>query len=241
MNNIQGKWALVTGASRGVGKEIATALSKLGCHLILHSRSVEHTRLLGEDLALNGVEVISLAADLSVSEQVDHFISKLVNSAPPIDILYNNAAILQPDRGDLCAIPAEDFRLSFETNVISPIKICNALIPLMIERQWGRVINLTTDMVMQPNFSPYAISKAALRTFVYDFVPVLEGTNVTMNALNPGWLRTDMGTEHANNAVEDVIPGALVPALLSDPGSGNEFHALDYTGLSIENAINKFP
>lgn len=239
MIEIKDKWALVTGASRGIGKEIAIALSKLGCNLVLHSRSVEHTSSLAEQLSGNGVSTVSLQADLSDPGQVSKLITELRDAIPQIDILYNNAAIMQPNDGDIWSIPDEDFRKSFETNVISPIKICNALIPSMIEQRWGRVINLTTDMDKQPQFAPYAISKAALRKFVQDFVPILEGTGVTMNTLHPGWLRTDMGSDLADHSVDTVIPGALVPALLSKFICGKEFLAQDYVGMSIEQALAK--
>lgn len=239
MAEMKGKWALVTGASRGIGKEIATTLSNLGCNLVLHSRSVEHTHMLAEELSARGVHTVSLQGDISDPNQVTQLLSDIDNAAPQIDILYNNAAIMMPYHDDVWNIPTDEFRKSFETNVISQIRLCNALIPSMIQRRWGRVINLISGIDQQPQLAPYAISKAALRKFVHDFVPILEGSGVAMNSLDPGWLKTDMGSQEAPNSVASVIPGALVPALLSDGISGREFQAQDYAGMSIEQALQK--
>ena len=239
MTEIKGKWALVTGASRGIGKEIATALGNLGCNLMLHSRSVEHTHALAEALSARGVHTVSLQGDITDPNQVTQLLSDIDNAAPQIDILYNNAAIMMPYHDDVWQIPADEFRKSFETNVISQIRLCNALIPSMMERRWGRIINLISGIDQQPQLAPYAISKAALRKFVHDFVPILEGSGVAMNALDPGWLKTDMGSQEAPNSVASVIPGALVPALLPDGISGREFQAQDYAGMSIEQAQQK--
>ena len=238
MTDIKEKWALVTGASRGIGKEIATALSTLGCNLVLHSRDVDHTKILAQKLSENGIQTVSLAADLSDPAEVEHLLSELGDAAPQIDILYNNAAIMMPYHDDVWQIPDDAFRKSFETNVISQIKICNALMPSMIERRWGRVINLTSAIQDLPQLSPYAISKAAVKKFVQDFAPILEGSGVTMNSLDPGWLKTDMGSDEAPNSVDSVIPGALVPVLLPHCFSGKEYKAQDYAGLSIEQALD---
>ena len=161
------------------------------------------------------------------------------NAVPRIDILYNNAAIMLPYHEDIWNIPAEEFRQSFETNVISQIRICSALIPSMIERRWGRVINLISGIDEQPQLAHYAISKAAFQKFTHDLAPTLENNGVAINALDPGWLRTDMGSEEAPNAVDSVIPGALVPALLPHSVSGREFKAQDYAGMSIEQALQR--
>ena len=237
MIDIEGRWALVTGASRGIGREISRALGNLGCNVVLHSRSVEHTTDLAEEISGGGLRAVSVEADLSDSAQLAMLLAEVRNAAPQIDIVYNNAGIMKPYHEDVWNIPAEEFRQSFETNVISPIKICNSLIPPMIKRGWGRVINLTSGINEQPQLSPYAVSKAALRKFVHDFAPVLDGSGVTMNALDPGWIRTDMGGEQAPNAVETVIPGALVPLLTSSGISGREYQAQDYAGKTIEQAL----
>jgi len=85
----------------------------------------------------------------------------------------------------------------------------------------------------------YACAKAALTKFVADFACKFNGTNVMMNVMDPGWLRTDLGGPNAPNSVETVIPGALVGALLDDQKSGRWFSAQDYAGLSIEDALLK--
>lgn len=239
MIDINDKWALVTGASRGIGKEIAIALSNLGCNLVLHSRSVEHTAVLAEEISANGVIATSMQADLSDRDQVIKLISEIKDTIPQIDILYNNAAIMAPYHDDVWSIPGEEFRMSFEANVISQIELCTAFIPPMIQRRWGRVINLSSAIQDLPQLSPYATSKAALKKYVQDFVPILDDSEVAMNLLDPGWLKTDMGGQEAPDTVDTVIPGALVPALLTECVSGKEFKAQDYAGMSIEQAVLK--
>ena len=227
--DIRGKWALVTGASRGVGRQICLGLSQYGCNVVLHSRKVENTQALAAELAASGVQVQQVAAELSDQEQVDAMLAGL----PDIDILYNNAAMMTPFRSDWQNVPAEDFRTSFEINVISLVRICHRLIPGMVHRGWGRIINLTSGIADQPELITYAISKAAVDKFVADTVCKLKDTGVLMNLLDPGWLRTDMGGDQAPNAVESVLPGALVPALLDDGATGKLFGAQDYAGKSI--------
>ena len=88
MNDITDKWALVTGASRGIGREVAIALGELGCNLLLHSRSVAHTETLAEEISGNGVRAISLAADLSDPVEVSKLLSDIENTSIAVDIQY---------------------------------------------------------------------------------------------------------------------------------------------------------
>ncbi len=239
MLNLQGKWAFVTGASRGVGSHIATALAGLGCNVVLHSRSNKHTAGLVADLREKGVSVIAVAAELNDQDQVDAMLDDILARAPQIDIVFNNAAIMAPYRANPWQTSAEDYRQSFEVNVISLARICNRLVPPMLERTWGRVVNLTSGIADQPQLTAYAVSKAAVDKFVRDFAPSLSGSGVMMNLLDPGWLRTDLGGPNAPNDPASVIPGALVPALLDDGISGRFFRAQDYAGMSLPDALAK--
>ncbi len=234
---LQGKWALVTGASRGVGLHIATALAGLGGNIVLHSRSKEHTADLAARLREKGVSVIVVAAELDDQDQVDAMLNEMLAQIPRIDILFNNAAIMAPYREDPWQTTADDYRQSFEVNVISLARICSRLVPLMLAQKWGRVVNVTSGIENQPELSAYAVSKAAVDKFVRDFAPTLSGSGVMMNLLDPGWLRTAMGGPEAPHDPASVIPGALVPALLDDGISGRLFRAQDYAGKSLSDAL----
>lgn len=226
--DIRGKWALVTGASRGIGKQVARGLANRGCHLIVHSRAAEHTQALAAELGALGVQVVSVGADLSDQKAVDSLLDMALATSGGLDIVYNNAAIMTPYREDYLTTPADDYRRSFEVNVIAPIHITYRVLPGMRAKQWGRIVQLTSGIQDQPQLMAYAASKAALDKFVRDTVPSLRGSGVLMNLLDPGWLRTDLGGPNAPNAVESVLPGALVPALVDGEVHGVFFRAQDY-------------
>jgi NAD(P)-dependent dehydrogenase (short-subunit alcohol dehydrogenase family) len=228
--SIKGKWVLLTGASRGVGVRVAKALADQGCKLILQSRSLVGTKKLVEELKAKGVEAHAVAAELSDLKQVDHLIAEARRiSGDQIDILYNNAAVMTKYHQDKYAGTAEEYTLSFLVNSTVPSIICNAFIPKMVERKWGRVVNVTSGIADQPELMAYSCSKAALDRYVRDLVKTLAGTGVLINLMDPGWLRTDLGGPQAPNDPDKVLPGALVPVLLEEKeGSGKLYHAMDY-------------
>lgn len=229
MKRLLDKRALVTGASRGVGRQVALALAEEGCELILHSRGAHHTDELSAELTRRGTSCRSVAAELSDVSQVDALIEQLLADGG-VDILYNNAAVMTPWREPHTS-PAEDYRLSFDVNVIALVRLCDRLLPPMLSRGWGRIVNVTSGIENIRELLPYSVSKAAVDRYVRDVSPSLKGTGVVMSLLDPGWLRTDLGGPNAPNAVETCRPGVLVPVLLaSDAPSGTFFRAQDYVG-----------
>ncbi|SMF13754.1 Short-chain dehydrogenase [Alteromonadaceae bacterium Bs31] len=229
MNKLQHKWALVTGASRGVGLRVAKALAQEGCQLIVHSRKLDNTREVVAKLSDMGTKVYPVAAELESTGELENLIQQVRDiSGNHLDILFNNAAIMTPWR-ELFEPTIEDYARSYLVNSIIPAKLCDAFLPAMLERDWGRIVNVTSGIADQPNLMAYSCSKAALDRYVRDMLPTLAGTNVLMNLLDPGWLRTDLGGPEADNHPDSVIPGALVPILCDkNEGSGHLYQAQDY-------------
>ena len=225
--DISGKWALVTGASRGVGRQISLGLARAGCNVVLHSRMLESTTTLAAELQELGVQTHQVAAELSDAAELTSMLESLLQSGPEIDILYNNAAIMTPYRQDWLNIPDEDYQRSFQVNVIALSRICHAFIPGMKTRKWGRIVNVTSGIQDQPELIAYSISKGAVDKFTTDTSGHLVEHGVLMNTLDPGWLRTDLGGPNAPGDVTSVLPGALIP-VLTETTHGQLFRAQDY-------------
>lgn len=239
MTNVKGRWALVTGASRGIGYEVAVFMAKEGCNLVLHARKLENLDKVVKEVKSYGVKVEAVEAELSDMKAVDKMLDEIEEMDIPIDILFNNAGLQIAYRPDYFETPVEDFTESFLINTIAPAIIFYRLIPKMIERNFGRVINTTSGIKEEPEQAAYSASKAALDKITIDLGTKLEGTDVMMNLADPGWCRTDLGGPNAPNSVESVIPGMCLGAFLDDKKSGRIFSAQDYTGMTLEEAIDK--
>ena len=226
--SLSGKWALVTGASRGVGQRIAIGLAEQGCKVILHARTKEGTDKLAAELSEKGHSVAQVSAELSDQSQVEKLIGDVrKNCGKNLAVLYNNAAIMTAYT-DIYRQDASDYALSFQVNFIAPSKIADAFIPDMLEAGFGRVAMMTSEIADQPQLMAYSCSKAALDRYVRDMVTTLKDTNVLMNLADPGWLTTDLGGPEAPNHPDSVLPGILVPILIEqEKGSGGFYGAQD--------------
>lgn len=239
MFDVQGKWALITGASRGIGYQIAIFMADRGCNLVLHSRSEENTQALLQEVKGNGVEAYSVAAELSDMQAVNRMLDEIEAKGTHIDILFNDAAVQIAYRSNYWKTPADDFSTSFMINMIAPAMICYRLIPKMMAKGFGRIINTTSGIKDEPEQAGYSASKAALDKFTKDLSTVIEGTDVMMNITDPGWCRTDLGGPQAPNSVESAMPGIVVGAFIDDKRSGRLLPAQEFTGLSLEDAVLK--
>jgi NAD(P)-dependent dehydrogenase (short-subunit alcohol dehydrogenase family) len=226
---LHGKWALVTGSSRGIGQQIAMGLAQHGCNIILHAREIQHCSQTLQRLARFDICSFVVGAVLGNQEQEKAMVDAVIERTGQLDILYNNAAIMSPWHERLCQFSMHEWRQLFEINFFAPVRLCDAFYPGMQERQWGRIVNLVTGMQNTPQLVPYSAAKAALEKYTYELAVELKHSNVLVNALDPGWLKTDLGGPDADLAVETVLPGALEPVLQGDfAKTGQLFKAQDY-------------
>lgn len=239
MVNVKNRWALVTGSSRGIGRLVSLFLAEQGCNLILHSRKQEHTEGLLSEVRALGVEAYAVSAELSKPEEVEAMLREIDGRGTPVDLILNNAGLQIAYRTDYYKTPVSDYTESFLINTVSPIMICYHFLPKMIERGFGRILNTTSGIRLEPEQAGYSASKAALDKVTIDLGSKLNGTDVMINLTDPGWCRTDLGGTHAPNAPESAIPGAVVGVFVDDKKSDRYLGAQNFAGMTLEEAVRK--
>lgn len=239
MVDVKGKWALITGASRGIGYHAALFMAKQGCNLVLHSRKAEHCEKVLKEVLEYGVEAYVVTSELSDFSQIEEMMDQIDANGTPIDIILNNAGVQIAYRNEYLETPMSDYEISFKINTMAPMIICYHYLPKMVERGFGRIVNTTSGIRLDPQQAGYSASKAALDKVTIDLGSKYEGTDVVISLADPGWCRTDLGGENAPNAPESAIPGVVVGAFVDDKKSGRLFSAADFYGLTIEEAVEK--
>lgn len=239
MVNVKNRWALITGAARGIGRLTALFMAERGCNLILHSRDLSHTEKIISEVKALGVKAYAVSAELSDLDSVEKMLKDIDDLGVDVDIVMNNAGMQIAYRTDYFKTPAEDYTESFKINTVAPAMICYHFMPKMIERGFGRILNTTSGIALEPEQAGYSASKAALDKITIDLGSKVEGTDVMINLTDPGWCRTDLGGPHAPNAPESAIPGIAVGVFVDDKRSGRYLNAPFFTGMSLEDAVAK--
>ncbi|MBD2541729.1 SDR family oxidoreductase [Coleofasciculus sp. FACHB-SPT36] len=225
------KVAIVTGANRGLGFETCRQLAKRDIQVILTSRDEAKGKAAVEKLQAEGLEVVSHPLDVTSAESIEHLAQFIRNQFGRLDILVNNAGIARDPLGDpegsIFNTEVSTIRETMETNLHGPLMLCQALIPLMKEHQYGRVVNVSSGAGqlsdMNTGFPAYRISKTALNALTRIFANELEGTNILVNSVCPGWVRTDMGGPNATRSVEQGVDTIMWLATLPDDGPTSGF------------------
>ena len=239
MYEVKGKWALITGAARGIGYLTAKFMAGQGCNLILHSRDLRHTERVLAEVRGMGVEAAAVAADLQDPDAVARMLAEIDALGVPVDIVHNNAGLQVAYRVDYAATPVSDYETSFRVNTIAPAMICYHFLPRMIARGTGRILNTTSGIALDVHQAGYSASKAALDKITIDLGSLVQGTDVMINLTDPGWCRTDLGGPQAPNAPESAIPGIVAGVFADDKKSGRFLGAQYFAGMTLEEAVRK--
>lgn len=186
---LHGRTALVTGGSGGVGAAIAESLAGEGCRVLVHGRRGETAAAQAELIVGQGGDAVPVSGDLGDAGETDAMLAE-VDAAGPVDVLVANAGpFAEHTFGEASD---EDWRGSFEDNVLSVVRCARALVPGMRERGWGRVITVSTRGAITPlpNMTDYSAAKAAVVNLTANLAQQLAGSGVTANTISPGVILT---------------------------------------------------
>jgi len=220
--------ALITGANRGLGFETARQLGMRGCTVILTSRNIEKGQKAAKTLISEGLKIIYHPLDVTKHRHIEKIKRFVSLEFGRLDMLVNNAGILV--KGDRTALDTniEAFRETMETNTFGPLRMCRAFIPLMLEKGYGRVVNVSSGYgalseMDEVDYPAYKMSKTALNVVTRLTAAATKGTNVLVNSICPGWVRTDMGGPEAHRSVEEGARGIVWAATLRKGGPNGGF------------------
>jgi NAD(P)-dependent dehydrogenase (short-subunit alcohol dehydrogenase family) len=220
MPNAALRTALVTGANRGIGLGIATALAGAGLRVLLGARDREHGEAAAGPLRATGGDVSVIVLDVTDTASIDACCDALAADGVHVDVLVNNAAIMEAQGGRALVEDLGLLRRTLETNTIGAVHLMQRLAPPMRERGYGRIVNVSSDMGslehMHAGDLSYRVSKAALNAATRVLADELRGTGVLVNCLNPGWVRTRMGGAGASRTLAEGADTAVWLAMLPD-------------------------
>ncbi len=188
---LQGKVALVTGASQGLGRALALAYAREGASLVVNSRSEEGIRPVAEEVEGLGAEVLAVAADVSRGEDARRLVDEAVGRFGGIDVLVNNAGLLGP-RVAIEEYPEEEWRRVIDANLTGPYLVSKAAIPHL--REGASIINVVSGVSVEgrAEWGAYSVSKFGVEGLSQILAAELEARGVRSNAVDPGGMRTDM-------------------------------------------------
>lgn len=196
------KVALVSGAGRGIGREIALELAKAGCTVICVSRNESSCGSVAEEIRACGGKAESFAFDVSDSGQVKEKCAEVLKKYGAVDILVNNAGITRDNL--LMRMSDEEWNAVISTNLSSCFYLSRNLVRAMMGKRWGRIINISSVSGIAGNAGQanYSAAKAGIIGFTKTLARELAARNITANAVAPGFIETDMTAKLPENIME---------------------------------------
>jgi NAD(P)-dependent dehydrogenase (short-subunit alcohol dehydrogenase family) len=219
--------ALVTGANRGIGLEIARRLAMAGLEVILGTRDEAKGREAASGLAREGLDVHVRVVDVADDDSVRRVGESVLDEFGRLDVLVNNAGIAIDTDKPVIKVDLDLVRETLETNTFGAWRLCRAFVPSMRERGYGRVVNVSSGMGaltdMGGGWPGYRMSKTALNALTRMVAATVANENVLVNSACPGWVKTDMGGSGAHRSLEQGADTPVWLATLPDDGPRGGF------------------
>jgi 3-oxoacyl-[acyl-carrier protein] reductase len=235
--------ALVTGASRGIGKACAEVLASTGHRIVVAARSVERLEETASAVRVAGSEAFVVEIDLNEAESIANGISKAVKEFGRIDILVNNAGITKD--GLAVRMKQADWEIVLQTNLSGSFYAIQQVLPGMMRERWGRIVNISSVVgeMGNPGQANYVASKAGLIGLTKSLAQEVGSRNITVNAVAPGFIETDMTHDLRDELKQKLLRetplkrmgtpldiASAIKFLVSDDASFITGHVLDVNG-----------
>ena len=210
---LKNRVAIITGGGRGIGREVAILFASEGAKVAVTARSSDQIAKVVEEISASGGEAIGVSADVSREDDVRRIVDETMEKFGRVDVLVNNAGILEP--GPVASVDSESWRRVIEVNLFGTFYCTKAVTPILIEQGWGRIINMSSrsGKMGHPSLTAYCASKHGVVGLTKALAEELAPFNITVNAICPGVVETDMVSETVKEQVGDKI---IKPSQIAD-------------------------
>jgi NAD(P)-dependent dehydrogenase (short-subunit alcohol dehydrogenase family) len=222
------KIAIVTGANRGIGLEIARQLMKEDVFVVLGSRDLEKGEKAAAEIKGRKSNVVAYQLDVNDTKSVRRFVDQVEKEHGAPAILVNNAGVYpEATEAKVVDTPTSMWRETFETNVFGAVRMCREVVPLMRKLRSGRIVNISSGLGqlhhMGEGSPAYRVSKAALNALTRTLAAEVADAGILVNSMSPGWVKTSMGGEQAPRGVEEGADTAVWLCMLPSNGPTGQF------------------